>query len=185
MRPLFYRQAAQAVWSGGVIAYPTEAVFGLGCNPLDQEAVYRLLAIKKRPVDKGLIIVAHDIEQLRPFMAPITELEEKRLTDSWPGPVTWLVPTHDQVPHWLTGEHDTLAMRVTKHPVAAALCQASKMPLVSTSANLSGQPPTKTRLATQLRFGLKVDYIVPGAIGTRPKPSEIRDLVSNEVIRAG
>lgn len=116
-------------------------------------------------------------------MAPLTDKLEKRLTESWPGPITWLVPTREDVPYWLTGKHDTLAMRVTDHPVAATLCATCDHPLVSTSANVSGQPPTKTRLATQLRFGLKVDYILPGQIGTRTQPSEIRDLVSEKVIR--
>ncbi|MEM7283275.1 MAG: Sua5/YciO/YrdC/YwlC family protein, partial [Pseudomonadota bacterium] len=156
----------------------------LGCDPLNRDAVVRLLEIKNRDVNKGLILISDNMTRLRPFMGELTKTQEQRLTKYWPGPVTWLVPAHPDVPVWLTGEHQTLAMRVTNHPVAAGLCTTCDMPLVSTSANIAGFAPTKTRLATQLRLGLTVDYILPGRVGDQSTPSQIRDLDTDTIIRA-
>ena len=182
---LAIRRAAQTLWDGGVIAYPTEAVFGFGCNPLDQAAVQRLLSIKRRALSKGLILIAASVDQLEPFIAPLEGDHLKAVNASWPGPVTWVVPAHPQTPVWLTGEHKTIAVRVTAHPTAAQLCTEANMAIVSTSANRSNRPPTTTRLATQLRFGLDVDYIVPGKVGNLKKPTLMKDLLTKKIIREG
>ena len=182
---LFIRKAAQIIWEGGIIAYPTEAVFGFGCDPFNENAVIRLLNLKQRPLDKGLILIGSSLGQLEPLMGSLSKKHRDRLRASWPGPVTWLVPANPEVPYWITGDHTNLAVRVTDHPTAAALCEYADTPLVSTSANRSGQQPTKSRLATQLRFGLDVDFVVPGAVGGLTKPTEIKDLISNKVVRAG
>ncbi|MBK8182162.1 MAG: threonylcarbamoyl-AMP synthase [Candidatus Competibacteraceae bacterium] len=177
--------AARTVRAGGIIAYPTEAVFGLGCDPLDQRAVMRLLALKQRPVHKGLILIAADFEQLIPFVQPLTAADQARLAATWPGPYTWLVPARPATPRWLRGRHDTLAVRVTAHPLAAALCRACEHPLVSTSANLSGRPPARGLLAVRRQLGDKVDYLLPGLIGDALKPTEIRDLKTEQLVRGG
>jgi L-threonylcarbamoyladenylate synthase len=178
------RQAAATLRAGGVIAYPTEAVYGLGCDPLNFEAVLRLLTIKRRDPAKGLILIADDIQRLLPFIR-ITAAQRKTLMQSWPGPNTWLVPVQDWVPEWLTGQHDTLAVRVTDHPLVAALCREAGMPIVSTSANLAGRPPARNAL--QVRKGLagQVDYLLSGQTGKQRRPTTIRDLKSGRVIRAG
>ena len=178
------RHARQAVWGGGVIAYPTEAVFGLGCDPLNPDAVARLLAIKHRDSAKGLILIAADITQLEPFIQLSTGLRD-RLLKTWPGPVTWVVPAAAGVPAWLTGGRDTIAVRVTAHPVAAALCRVTDLALISTSANLSRHPPLRSPLAVRRMLRTRLDYIVPGQVGTRRKPTEIRDAVSGKLLRAG
>jgi L-threonylcarbamoyladenylate synthase len=178
------RQAAATLRAGGVIAYPTEAVYGLGCDPLNFEAVLRLLTIKRRDPAKGLILIADDIQRLLPFIR-ITAAQRKTLMQSWPGPNTWLVPVQDWVPEWLTGRHDTLAVRVTDHPLVAALCREAGMPIVSTSANLAGRPPARNAL--QVRKGLagQVDFLLSGQTGKQRRPTTIRDLKSGRVIRAG
>ncbi len=178
------RLAADWIRAGGVIAYPTEAVFGLGCDPADPLAVSRLLAIKQRSPDKGLILVAACWSQLQPWVQPLPTSLEQRLQQSWPGPVTWLVPAAASCPRWLTGAHPTLAVRVSAHPLVRALCTIWGGALVSTSANRSHQRPARSVLEVQLRFASSIDYILPGPLGGRQQPTTIRDLVSGRIVRA-
>ncbi len=176
----------QVLHSGGVIAYPTEAVFGLGCDPDDPTAVARLLSIKRRDWRKGLILIAATRDQLAPYLACLAAEDEAQLAQTWPGPQTWLVPAAPCTPDWLTGDRPTLAVRVTAHPIAAALCRRFGKPLVSTSANRGGQPPLRSALDVRLRpIGREVDLIVPGRVGDAPNPTPIRDLATGAVIRAG
>ncbi len=179
------RAAARVVKSGGLIAYPTEAVYGLGCDPRNEEAVRRLLTLKRRPVRKGLILIAASFEQLEPFLHPLAPSDRTRLAATWPGPYTWLIPTRPDTPRWLRGRHETLAVRVTAHPLAAALCQACEHPLVSTSANLSGRPPARTALAVRRQLGTAIDYLLPGPTGGAAQPTEIRDLRTGRRVRGG
>jgi len=178
------RQAAAVLHAGGVIAYPTEGVYGLGCLPTDAAAVRFLLALKKRPVAAGLILIAASLEQLDGWIAP-TRQESQRLAARQTGPVTWLVSAGPLTPDWITGGRPTVAVRVTRHPVAAGLCRASGMPLVSTSANRGGKPPARSALAARLRFGARLDLVVGGATGGSPGPTEIRQAASGRVVRPG
>jgi L-threonylcarbamoyladenylate synthase len=177
------RTARKAVWSGGVIAYPTEAVFGLGCDPLNAAAVAKLLAIKQRDAAKGFILIASDFIQLQPYIDVSDKLRE-RLLSSWPGPVTWVVPAVAGVPHWLTGGRTTLAVRISAHPIVRALCQATGLALTSTSANLSGRSPARSSLAVRRQLRNRLDYILPGKVGRQRKPTEIRDALSGKILRA-
>jgi L-threonylcarbamoyladenylate synthase len=170
------RRLRHVLAAGGVIAYPTEAVFGLGCDPTDEQAVQRILTIKRRPWHKGLILIAADFSQLRPFVKPLPAAQRAQVEATWPGPVTWLLPALPRVPACLRGRHDSLAVRVTAHSLAAALCRAWGGPLVSTSANPSGRPPALTALAVRRHLGRQVDYIVPGVTGPARRPTEIRAL---------
>jgi len=184
MDELRLRIAARIVRAGGLIAYPTEAVYGLGCDPLNQRAVQRLLALKRRSVSKGLILIAADFAQLEPFLQPIPLPDRARLEASWPGPQTWLIPARTDTPRWLRGQYDTLAVRVTAHPVAAALCRACGRPLVSTSANPGGRPPARSALAVRRQWGQKLDYLLPGPTGGAAKPTAIQDLRTGRVLRS-
>lgn len=179
------RIAARIMKKGGVIAYPTEAVWGLGCNPFDYPAVDRLLALKDRSVDKGLILIATDMTQIEPFIDHLDDLQRQRLKNSWPGPVTWLVPDNGVAPEWIIGKFTSLALRVTDHPIAAALCKSFGGPIVSTSANPQGCSPARDQLTLRRYFGQQLDGITCGGIGKRSKPSEIRDLTSGDVLRPG
>jgi L-threonylcarbamoyladenylate synthase len=178
------QRAARLLRDGGVIAYPTEAVYGLGCDPLNRTAVERLLAIKRRPVEKGLILIASRFEQLAPYLQPPDDATLQRVAATWPGPVTWLMPANPATPRWLRGRFASLAVRVTAHPLAAALCASFGGPIVSTSANASGRPPARNALQARLRCP-GVDLVVHGATGGLGRPTEIRDAVSGATLRSG
>jgi len=178
------RQAAHVIHAGGIVAYPTEAVYGLGCDPFNAVAVLDLLNLKQRAASKGLILIAANIDQLDPFLLPVNKTMQHKLDRSWPGPVTWLLPARPEVPYWLRGSHASIAVRVTDHPLASALCNAAGMALVSTSANISTHPPARTALDVQRVFRNNIDYILHGATGGRNKPSEIRDGASGKIIRS-
>ncbi|CAI6172967.1 TPA: L-threonylcarbamoyladenylate synthase type 1 TsaC [Escherichia coli] len=169
-----------------VIAYPTEAVFGVGCDPDSETAVMRLLELKQRPVDKGLILIAANYEQLKPYIddTMLTDAQRETIFSRWPGPVTFVFPAPVTTPRWLTGRFDSLAVRVTDHPLVVALCQAYGKPLVSTSANLSGLPPCRTVDEVRAQFGAAFP-VVPGETGGRLNPSEIRDALTGELFRQG
>ena len=180
------RQAVRVIRQGGIIAYPTEGVYGLGCDPFNPDAVLRLLALKCRPVEKGLILIASDISQLDPFMAQMSAKQKRELEASWPGPVTWLVPARHETPGWLTGSHETIAVRVTNHPIAAALCQEIGHALVSTSANPASRPPATTPLQVRRYFSDRqgqINRIIVGPLGNLDKPTTIRDLKTGKIIR--
>lgn len=177
-------QATEALNTGGVIAYPTEAVWGLGCNPFSERSVSQLLAMKRRQCGMGLILIASDIKQLYPFLSGLSKLQLEQLEASWPGPQTWLVPNNFVAPPWITGGRDTLALRVTDHLVAAELCKSFGGPLVSTSANPHGFPPAKSRLKVNLYFRTQLDYVVPGLLGKSGKPTPIKHLITGETVRS-
>jgi len=179
------RQAANVIQQGGVIAYPTEAVYGLGCHPLDEAAVHHLLQLKQRDPGKGLILISDNLNRLEPFLKPLTQSDRKQLNQTWPGAVTWLIPAQDWVPLWLTGWHSKLAVRVTAHPIAAGLCREAGMPIVSTSANISGHHPARNKLQVLQQFGNQLDAIVSGQSNLKAKPSTIRDLKTQKIIRPG
>ena len=175
------RYAARVLERGGVIAYPTEGVFGLGCLPDNAEAVQRILAMKKRDPAMGLILIVSSADQLQGLAdVPVNELI---LESSEEKPVTWIVPATDEVPEWIRGKHAGVAVRRTTHPVAHALCAAVDSALVSTSANLSGRPPARNEYVLRRLFGTLVDYVVPGACGSAKGASEIRDLKTGKVLR--
>ena len=176
------KQAAQAIRAGAVIAYPTEAVWGLGCDPWDQDAVNRLLMIKGRLVDKGLILVADNIRQFDFLFEDFPELWMDRMASTWPGPNTWLVPHQNLLPLWITGVHETVALRVSDHPLVRDLC-AIVGPLVSTSANPQGKPAARTRLRIEQYFRGQIDFVLGGNLGGRKNPSVIRDLATGHVVR--
>ena len=179
------RTAVEVLHAGGVIAYPTEAVWGLGCDPFDPLAVEKILQLKQRPVEKGLIVVAGDIAQVAPLIDPLSAAEKQLLNDSWPGPTTWLLPDPDQCfPAWIRGTFSSVAVRVSAHPLVKRLCLAYGAPLVSTSANPASLPPARSRQRVMSWFGRHLDYVVPGRLGGNAKPSVIRDLRSGSTIRS-
>ncbi len=176
------RLAIQKLDQGEVIAYPTEAVFGLGCNPLDEEAVLKLLALKKRSVDKGLILIASSLDQVAPYLQLNDEIIN-RVQASWPGPVTWIIPAQPWVPNWLTGQFSSLAVRVTAHPIARTLCEAYEGPLVSTSANTSSRPPARKAWQVEKNLDSKSLHIVSGAVGKLKQATPIYDVLSDHQFR--
>lgn len=183
MTPHQLRRTLHLLRAGGVIAYPTEAVYGLGCDPDDARAVHRILALKRRPVAKGLILIAAEFEQLQPYLLALEPAVLAQVRTPGPDPITWLLPARSEVPYWLCGAHDTLAVRVTDHPLSAELCRAFGKPLVSTSANRAGRPPARTALRVRRQLGKGVDRIVVGRLGGALRPSAIHDPFSGRVVR--
>ncbi|MBO1256812.1 Sua5/YciO/YrdC/YwlC family protein [Alteromonas sp. 5E99-2] len=169
---------------GEIIVYPTEAVMGMGCDPDNELAVSKLLSLKKRNVDKGLILVAANYSQLLPYVedSAIPPGRRPDIFSSWPGPITWLMPKASKAPKWITGQHAKIAVRVTSYPPLIALCERLGKPIVSTSANLSGEPSCISKQDVESQFGEQVVY-VDGDVEGRHSPSTIKDAVSGNTVR--
>jgi len=179
------RHAARVILDGGLVAYPTESCYGLGCDPRRHQAIRRLLRLKHRSWDLGLIVIAAHLDQLYPYidLSPSPVIE--RITKVWPGPYTWLVPARPGVSSWIRGKQENIAVRVTAHPGAAALCRYARRALISTSANRHNRRPARKAAEIRREFGDEVDYILEGRLGDRLSPTEIRDAITNQIIRSG
>lgn len=177
--------ATAALRRGGVIACATEAVWGLSCDPFNEDAVLRLLEIKRREVDKGLILVAHDATCFDGLFdwAALPRDRVAAVRESWPGPNTWIVPATARVPRWITGAHAGVAARVTAHEGMAALCRSFGGPLVSTSANAAGEPPARELGELDPVLHAALDGVLEGRTGTQPRPTSIRDAATGEALR--
>ncbi len=178
---MLLKRVADVLIRGGVIAYPTEGVYGLGCLPDDIDAVLRILDLKEREAAKGLILIAADVAQLEGWIS-LPDGKSLPKPDAQ-HPVTWIVPPGPLVHPAIQGHHPGLAVRITSNPVAAAICNAVDAPLVSTSANISGRPTARNRHVLRRQFAQRVDLIVPGDCGPASGPSEIRDLVTGKVLQ--
>jgi L-threonylcarbamoyladenylate synthase len=168
---------------GGLIAYPTESCYGLGCDPNNRRAVQRILKRKQRPQNKGLILIASDYHQVARYLQPLTPQQQQHLKDAGAQAITYLMPVKPSCPRWLRGAHDTLAVRFTAHPHARQLCVSANSALVSTSANRSGQRPAKTYAECLRLFG-KNAWVLPGRTGKHKKPSTIRMWADDKIIRS-
>ena len=182
MKSQTVEQAVAVLKAGGLILYPTEGVYGIGCCPEQSEAIQKLLRAKNRASDKGLILVASELSQLNPFIAPLNASDTRRVMESWPGPVTWLLPAAPNANPLLTGVFKTQACRVSAHPTVQALCRAFNGPIVSTSANMAGQAPALTALSALEQCPM-VSGVVEGEIGELKGPTTILKLGCESVIR--
>lgn len=180
------KAAVAALKQDQVIVYPTEAVWGMGCDPQSEIAVNHLLTIKQRPIEKGLILIAADFAQVEKYV-DIKKLSsdiKQQVFDSWPGPVTWLLPCSEIAPHWVTGGSDLIAVRITNHPTVINLCNEFEDAIVSTSANLTGQPTCETLNELQELFDDKVAVYVDEPLGGNTNPSTIKHAFTGKVIRS-
>ncbi|MCF8157848.1 MAG: Sua5/YciO/YrdC/YwlC family protein [Burkholderiaceae bacterium] len=171
--------------TGGVFAYPTEAVFGLGCDPSNRKAVQKILRLKGRPQHKGLILVADCFNRLERFVAPLGPSQIQGMQESWGNPKkphTWIVPAAKHCPKWLTGRHSSIAIRVSSHPLTSKLCKDTGMALVSTSANHSGHQAAKTAKQCRHVFGHQIQIMTGKTAGAK-KPSTIQDLLTGKILR--
>lgn len=170
---------------GGVLAYPTEGCYGLGCDPRDTRGVRRILRLKRRRWQQGLILIGAHWQHVAPWVDASDTAAVARARASWPGPYTWLLPARSGVSRWLRGEHDTIAVRVTSHPQASALCRGLRSAIVSTSANVHDRPPALTAAEVRRQFVGRVDWILAGPLGGLAGPTEIRDARSGARLRGG
>ncbi|OUD13272.1 L-threonylcarbamoyladenylate synthase [Thioflexithrix psekupsensis] len=184
IQPLLLQKAVDCLQKGQVIAYPTEAIYGLGCDPDDEDALREILRLKRRPWQKGLILLAADFAQLTPYVQPLSDELQKTIFATWPGPVTWLLPAAAGVSRYLRGDSSDLAVRVTAHPLSAALARQFGKPIVSTSANPSQAQPAKNARRVRAYFGNELGYILNGALGGRDRPSEIRHALTGQCRRS-
>lgn len=171
--------------AGEVFAYPTEAVFGLGCDPLNKEAVYKILSLKSREVEKGMILIASDFSQIAPFVMfdTLSQSAQQEILATWPGPVTWLLPKSPKTPEWVSGDSSMLAVRISNHPLVTQICNYLAKPMISTSANPAGKAPALSAQEFQAYFGNGLN-IVEGALGQQKSPSKIFHSLTMETIRA-
>lgn len=176
-------EAVRILSSGGVIACPTETVYGLSCDPFDGATVLHLLALKQRRIGHGVILMASDFTQLEPLLLPMNTALRKRVTTPAKSPITWVLPCLPEIPVWLRGEHDTLAVRITTHPLANALCKQWGGPLVSSSANLHGRNPAHDALGVRKAFSGRLDFILHGDTGKTHTPSRICDGITGKIVR--
>ncbi|MGX5915266.1 L-threonylcarbamoyladenylate synthase [Aliidiomarina sp. Khilg15.8] len=180
-----YAAARDALLEHGVIAYPTEGVFGLGCAPYDEVAVRKVLTLKQREMDKGLILIAADYSQLLDYVDDKQIGQDRRFEvfSHWPGHTTLVLPARADVPRFLRGAHDTIAVRVTAFEPARQLCRALGTALVSTSANRAGEPALTTAAQVRDTFGAEVDWIMDEPVGQASGPSRILNPLNKGVIR--
>ena len=177
------RRAVATLRSGGIVAYPTESVYGIGCDPWNRAAVARVFAVKRRPVRKRCILIASDPGQLDPLVDVRAPDFSRFASRYWPGPVTLVAPARGGAPAWLVGADGTVALRVTSHPVARDLCASFRGPLISTSANRAGRPPARDALRVRAAFGAEIDWYVAGRVGGLGAPTRIVDLRDGRTIR--
>ncbi len=179
------KNVVDAFTQGGIIAYPTEAVFGLGCDPDNYESLKRLLLLKERSSEKGLILLAGSYSQLLPYIDDNRISRDKRILmlSRWPDGITQLVPKNNKLSPLLSGKFDTIAVRITSQPDVVALCNQTNKPIVSTSANLSGQEPAKTWQTLDLKLSNQVDFIIKGLTLGHTSPSRIIDALTGQIIR--
>ena len=179
------RHIRDVVRAGGIGAYPTEGVWGLGCDPLEPEALERLLRLKGRGSEKGLIVIAADLDQLEGLVQwPESREVRAAMLASWPGPVTWVMQAAPELPALLTGGRATIAVRITAHRPVIDLCRAVGTALVSTSANRSGHPACRRGWRVRRVFGNRLDWLMPGPLGGQRGPSEIREAGTGRILRA-
>jgi len=202
-------QAADWLKEGQLLAYPTESVWGIGCDPFNQMAVEPLLAIKQRPVHKGMIVVTDDVYRIAPLLDDLNDSQRQTILESWcmhPEAIskqahTWLLPLSKQltipIPSWITGDHNSVAVRIIAHPLVQQLCMQMVSPdnpygfVVSTSCNPSGKPPALTLNQAQAYFLDKdehsnlekqVYYLTGDTLGYK-LPSQIGDALTGKIIR--
>lgn len=202
-------QAAQWLNTGKLLAYPTESVWGIGCDPFNQLAVKQLLAIKQRPIDKGMIVVTDSAARIEPLLESLSTEQRQTILDSWHISAnavaqqahTWLLPLSQSasqtlavpIPSWISGAHNSVAVRVVAHPLIKQLCAqfvSSFNPygfIVSTSCNPSGQPPALSVEQAQAyfmnnEFSEQVAYLQGDTLGYE-LPSQIHDALTGQVIR--
>jgi len=179
------KAAAEVFFRGDIIAYPTEAVFGLGCDPDNELAIQKLLSIKQRPAHKGLILLAANYSQLLPYIddCVISRDHHLEVLSRWPGAITQVLPANKNISPLLCGNFDSIAVRITDHEDVVALCQQTNKPLVSTSANLAGQKPAITWQQVEQQLGDKIDFILKGKTSGLSKPSTIINGLTGAILR--
>ena len=176
--------AVHILQQGGIIAYPTEAVYGLGCLADKPLSIEKLLNLKQRPIDKGLILLAAEFSQFENYIEPLDDPTLNKIQSSWPGPTTWVVPARPETSPLIRGKFSSIAIRISAHPIVQAICRQCQSPIISTSANITGEEMTYNTKQVRQQFKEQLDYILKGTLGDSHKPSIIKDALTDQIIRA-
>jgi len=185
MSPWRLRQIALQIRRGGIIAYPTDTIWGFGCHPKSRSAVYRIQQLKQRSRSKGLILLSSSLELCEPYLDPsVLATKYDQLSSPQTRAVTWIVKASTDCPNWLTGQSESIAIRITDKPHIKILCQSIQAPLVSTSANISGRNNARSSLIVHKLFHQSVDNIIEGYDTGSQQASVIRDLHTGNILRA-
>lgn len=176
------RHAAHCIRRGGIIAYPTETVYGLGCDPLNAAAVNAINILKGRDASKGLILLASRLQQLDALIE-VADADDRAAIVGERQPTSWVVPARACAPRWITGRHQTVAIRISTHPLVIELCDSLDHALVSTSANPAGKKPALNALQLHHYFDGLVDAMLISNHNCSGRPSSIRDLKSRKLLR--
>ena len=178
------KRLSKAIMQGAVVAYPSDTIWGFGCHPLHITAVNRILQVKNRSADKGLILLSSSLEYCLPYIAKhLSDVQLDRLKQDYERPTTWLTPAAEDCPVWLRGRYTTIAIRITQHPLIQSICTQIQAPLVSTSANRQGRPPVRNALQAQRQFSRHMDFIVHGYEAGTQQASRIQSLLTGCTIR--
>ena len=175
------RHAAHVINSGGIIAYPTDTIYGLGCDPYDADAVARLSDIKSRSALKQFILLAGHIEQIKAFV-DLTEDQQQKITQNKEA-TSWVIKANKHTPAWLLNKDKTVTIRLSKHSDVKKLCHILGHAIISTSANLSGQRPARNALELHQRFHSSIDKIMASNEKLTARPSKVIRLCDNHILR--
>lgn len=185
--PQLIIQAAKVLIGGGIIGYPTETVYGIGCNAFNAAAVDRIYELKGRDRGKAMIVIAGDILQVRELVKEIPPAAEKLIDNFWPGPLTIIFHAAERMNAVFRGAHNTIAVRIPDSRISLSLIRQTGFPLISTSANCAGQPPSTTAEEVAAVFGSQLDLIIDGGPTPAKMPSTVVDVtrVPVRIVRQG
>ncbi len=181
------KEAAGILRSGGIVVYPTETVYGIGCDPLNSEACQRVYSLKKRTHSKPFILLADSMKTVEDFAGVPNAVAKKLAAEFWPGPLTLIIKPSQPLPVHLFGPSGGVAFRVTSGTVAAALSREFGKPVISTSANIAGSKPAVTYDEALTAFGNLADSVLENTEKPDGLPSTVIDLTSTEpaILRTG
>jgi tRNA threonylcarbamoyl adenosine modification protein (Sua5/YciO/YrdC/YwlC family) len=172
-------KAAEVLKAGGVIAYPTDTIYGLGCDLYNKKAIQRIYQIKRRDPKKPFSFICSDLKHISEY-AQVTNLAYRIMKRYLPGPYTFILPGTKLVPRIMLTKRKTVGIRVPDHPICLALVKALGNPIISTSANLSGEEALTDPREIEETLGSQIDLIIDGGI-LAVQPSTVVSLIDDEV----
>jgi len=167
---------------GGVIAYPTESCFGLGCDPKNKKAINKIIKLKKRSLNKNFILIGSSLKHFDYFTNSFNDVTKENLFSKWPGPHTWIIKANNRCPNWLKS-NSKIALRIPSFSNCQALINSIDMAITSSSLNLSGKIPLKN-YRDVCRFLPDQVKLIKGRIGKNRNPSVIQDFKTKNIIRS-
>jgi L-threonylcarbamoyladenylate synthase len=181
------REAAEVLLRGGIVAFPTDTLYGLSVALMDPSAVEFLHRLKRRPPKLSVISLLPDPDDIHPLVADVPEVAQALIDRFWPGPLSIVFKASPLVPERVQGEGGTIALRVPKHALSHEILRAVGGPVVSSSANVSGEPPARSADEVIAAFGNQLDVVLDGGPAAASEPTTLVDVSKGriEVLRRG